>query len=113
MQTLIQGGKTPCCPHLDTWLTYAKESLDQVHQGKAVNPGLSPHNQLSQVNVIQQMAHIRSYPFIRERLEKGTLRIHGWWFDIAQADVYCYEEGINQFVLIDEKEAKLILKRLG
>jgi carbonic anhydrase len=50
---------------------------------------------------------------LKERLEKKQLRVHGWWFDIAQADVYCYEQNINQFVLIDEKEAQQILKRLG
>ena len=71
------------------------------------------HNQISQVNVLQQMEHITSYPFIRDRLEKKQLRIHGWWFDIAKADVYCYEKDLNQFILIDEKEAKLILERLN
>ena len=54
-----------------------------------------------------------SYPFIRERVEKKQLRVHGWWFDIAQADVYCYEPSLNRFVLIDEKEGELILRRLG
>jgi len=57
------------------------------------------------------MQHIASYPFIQERLEKKQLRIHGWWFDIAHADVYCYEPSLNQFILIDEKEAQLILER--
>jgi carbonic anhydrase len=59
------------------------------------------------------MQHTISYPSVRDRIEKKQLRIHGWWFDIAQADVYCYEQNLNQFVLIDEKEAKLILKRLS
>ena len=59
------------------------------------------------------MEHIKSYPFIRDRLAKKQLRIHGWWFDIAQADIYCYEQDFKQFVVIDEKEAKLILERLG
>ena len=62
--------------------------------------------------MLQQMEHIASYPFVKERVEKGLLSIHGWWFDIAQADVYCYEHYLNQFVLIDEKEAKLILTRI-
>jgi carbonic anhydrase len=46
-------------------------------------------------------------------VEKKQLGIHGWWFDIAQADVYCYEKDQNNFVLIDENEAKLIIERLG
>ena len=109
MQALAQGVDTTCCPHLESWLKHGKESVNRVRKGFTTNPLLSEHNQISQVNVLQQMEHIASYPFIQERLKKKQLRIHGWWFDIAHADVYCYERDINQFVLIDENEAKLIL----
>lgn len=112
IQALVQGLNNPCCPHLDSWLQHGKESLNKVRKGFTINPSLSEHNQISQINVLQQMQHISSYPFIRNRLEKKQLRVHGWWFDIAQADVYCYEQDLNQFVLIDEKESKLILERL-
>ena len=54
-----------------------------------------------------------SYPFIKERIDKKQLRVHGWWFDIGHADVYSYETLYDQFVLIDEKEAELILQRLS
>lgn len=111
IQALAQGLDTLCCPHLQAWLKHGEESLNKVKQGFVINPSLTENNQISQVNVLQQMEHIKSYPFIRERLEKKQLRVHGWWFYIAQADVYCYEQELNQFVLIDEKEAQLILER--
>lgn len=111
MQALAQGVDTLCCPHVESWLKYGEEALKKVRSGFKINPSLSEHNQISQVNVLQQMEHIKSYPFIQDRLKKKELRVHGWWFDIAQADVYCYEQDINQFVLIDENEAKLILDR--
>ena len=113
MKALVQGVDTLCCPHLKHWLKYGEKSLRKVRKGVTLNPSLSEHNQLSQVNVLEQMEHIAGYPYVCERLEKKQLRIHGWWFDIAHADVYCYEKSICQFILIDEKEAKLILKKLG
>ncbi len=113
MQALVKGIDTLCCPHLESWLKYGEESLRKVRGGFTLDDSLSEHNQLSQVNVLQQIEHISSYPFVRERLEKKTLRIHGWWFDIAKAHVYCYEEGLNRFVLINEDEAELIMQRLG
>lgn len=112
MQALARGVDTLCCPHLASWLKYGEESVNKVRKGFIINPSLSEHNQISQVNVLQQIQHISSYPFIRDRLEKKQLRVHGWWFDIARAEVYCYEQDLHQFVLIDEKEAKLILERL-
>ena len=112
MQALVQGIDTVSCPHLKSWLKYGETSLEKVRKGFSLNPYLSEHNQISQVNVLEQMEHIASYPSVRERLEKKQLRIHGWWFDIAHADVYCYEPSVNQFVLIDEKEATLIFDRM-
>jgi carbonic anhydrase len=112
MKALAQGIDTLSCPHLESWLKYGKESLNKVREGFILDPKLSEQNQISQVNVLQQIEHIKSYPFIRQRLEKNQVRVHGWWFDIAEADVYCYEQNINQFVLIDEKEGQQILDRL-
>ncbi len=111
MLALAQGIDTLECPHLKSWLKYAEEAARKVKKGVVLDPSLSVHNQISQINVLQQMQHILSYPSVRERLRKGELRIHGWWFDIANADVYCYEESVKKFVLIDENEAKLMLER--
>jgi carbonic anhydrase len=113
MKALVDGVDPLCKQHVSCWLKYGAESLRKVNAGSFSNPALSKHNQVSQVNVLQQMEHIASYPFVRERLERKELRVHGWWFDIAKADVYCYEPTLNQFVLIDQHEAKLILDRLG
>lgn len=113
MQGLANGIDTLCCPHLESWLKHGEVSLNKVREGFVLDSSLSEHNQISQVNVLEQMQHICSYPFIRERIEKKQLKVHGWWFDIANADVYCYEQAFKQFILIDEKEAKLILARLG
>lgn len=111
MQALLQGVEDLDRTHLNAWLQYGQESLVKVRQGAILDASLALHNQLSQVNVLQQMEHILSYPFVQERVKKGKLRIHGWWFDIGHADVYCYESAVGRFVQIDEEEAKLILQR--
>ena len=54
-------------------------------------------------NVLQQIEHIMSYPFILIAWRKSSFAFTAWWFDIGHADVYCYEKHLNQFVLIDEK----------
>lgn len=102
MQALAKGVDSLCCPHLESWLKYGEESLKLVKEGFVIDPSLSEHNQISQVNVLQQIEHIKSYPFIQERLEKNLLKVHGWWFDIAKAGVYGYDNKLNRFILIDE-----------
>ncbi len=112
IQALSTAEKMSCCPHLSHWLKHAEESVKRVKNGFRIMKGVSESNQISLANVLLQMEHISSYPFIREKIEKKEIRVHGWWFDIAHADVYCYEPSLNQFVLIDEAESKLILDRL-
>lgn len=113
IRALVYGPDSKCCPHLESWLKYGEEALNKAKTGLIIDPFLSEENQISQLNVLLQMEHMATYPFIRERIEKKQVRVHGWWFDIAQASVSCYEQSLNKFVLIDENEAKLILERLG
>lgn len=113
MQAILSGRVPQRAPHLGTWLRYgepAHERLKRLDKGKW---RLAEHNELSQINVLQQIEHLKSYPLVRERLEQGKIRLHGWWFDIKNADVYAYEQDQGGFVLIDEQEANRVLARLG
>lgn len=113
MQALLQEeNPTHRLPNLEAWLQHGRAALEKFRKGNALDPSLSPHNQLSQLNVLEQMEHLKSFPEVRDQIKSGELRIHGWWFDIRQADVYAYEQQENRFLLIDEAEAGRILKRL-
>ncbi len=41
-----------------------------------------------QRSVLKSLAGLRSYPWIRERMERGDLTLHGWWFDIDTGDLW-------------------------
>lgn len=111
--SVIEGRENLCCPHLKSWLKYGEDSYRAVKEGLILNPALPLHNQVSQANVLEQIKHLHTYEIVQKKLEDNTLRIHGWWFDIANADVYSYEASQNKFVLIDENEAELILSRFS
>ena len=72
MLALSKGIDTLSCPHLESWLKYGKEALNKVRQGLIIDPSLSEHNQISQVNVLQQIEHVKSYPFHSETVWKKT-----------------------------------------
>jgi carbonic anhydrase len=96
-------------PHLKQWLEHAAPSYERF---KKEYPGENPHssnNLLSKVNVLQQLDHLKTYPLVKERLQNKTLRIHGWWFDLATADIYHYDQKSKEFILIDEAGVKNIL----
>src|SRR3990167_3208487 len=112
MRALVGDRKKVKLPNLQSWLRHGDLGIDRLRSGDTLNSKLTEHNQLSQLNVLIQMEHVKTYPAVRKRIEAGTLDVHGLWFDIAKADVYAYEEEMKRFVLIDETEAERLLKRL-
>lgn len=56
-----------------------------------------------QVNVVEQIKHLLSYPFIKEKYQAGKLKIYGWYYIIETGDVFNYNQEKGCFELIDEK----------
>lgn len=112
MRALVGDRSKVEMPNLRGWLRHGDDAVERLQSGLTLDASLSEHNQLSQLNVLLQMEHIKTYPHVYKRISEGSLGIHGWWFDIAHADVYAYEQELNRFVLIDEEEAARIIARL-
>lgn len=113
MRALVADRSKIESPHLKSWLRHGDIALAKLKAGVSIDPTLSEHNQLSQLNVLSQIEHIKSYPIVQKRIEEGRLTIHAWWFDIAKADVYAFEPDLHKFIIIDEDEAERILNRMS
>jgi carbonic anhydrase len=113
MKALLAGDVDPRAPNLGSWLDLGRGALRSLERGGPVGEGLSPADRLSQLNVLQQLEHLRTYPLVRERLAAGTLRLHGWWFDIGHAQVHAYRPARERFVPIDEMEGERMLSELA
>ena len=107
MHALIHERTRTEAPNLSSWLRHGEVGLRKLGAGSRLGGQLEPHNQLSQLNVLEQIEHLKTYPIVRERLREGRLRLHGWWFDIKEADVYEFEPADGSFHLIDERYAGL------
>lgn len=111
MRALIGDRRKVETPNLKNWLRHGDEAVERIRKGVSLDSSLNEHNQLSQLNVLLQIEHIKSYPTVQKRMGEGKLAVHGWWFDIAKADVYAYDDELKRFVLIDEVGAQRMLER--
>jgi carbonic anhydrase len=98
-------------PSLNDWLKHAESALEvyEKHQDWLSELPAQFLNQVSQLNVLQQMDHLKTHLPVQEGLAAGTLRLHGWWFDIGSADVSAYNAELKKFELIDESWAARML----
>ncbi len=103
MHALLEGRNSVAAPNLRSWLRHGEPSLEKLSMASS---RLSPINRLSQLNVLQQIEHLQTYPIVRERLDQGKIRLHGWWFELSTANVYAHEGESNEFFLIGEEQSR-------
>jgi len=113
MQAIAGRYTSVTSPNLRLWLRQGGEgAYERLYRNGAMDASLALPNQLSQVNVLEQLDHLMTYPMVRERVTEGKLSLHGWWFDIALATVNTYNPDIGRFVPINETEVERILARM-
>lgn len=123
MQAILGGRKKVTLPNLQSWLRHGEPALakmgedskraQKLAEAESQPLSLTPLNQLSLMNVLQQIEHLVSYPLVKSRIREGRLGIHGWWFELKTASVYAYDPESEKFLLIDEDLAQQILAKLS
>lgn len=109
MSAIVDRLEVPGAPNLTEWLSHGAPSLDRVRRARNIDRSLPLAEQLSQVNVLQQLDHLRTYPVVRAREESGEIRLHGWWFDVGTGNTHIFDVERGGFVLLDGDEAQRIL----
>lgn len=109
MQALMQGRDKVKLPNLKAWLRHGENAVKAMGQDPKFAHEHSAHNRLSQLNVLQQVENLKSYPIIQERMQAGKLRVHAWWFELAKATVHYYDVDAAKFLEIDEAHAAKVL----
>lgn len=108
MLDLFSGTRVSDAPHYNHWLRHGQAAREKYDRGLRMNLDCADHNQLSLINVVEQRERLKDHPLVRKRLEAGDLQLHGWWFEIATATVFAYDEATRRFVPIDESYVRRV-----
>lgn len=84
-------------PHLRDWLEIVlpvKKMVGAVYSGLSGEP---LKRKTEEENILFQLKNIKTYPFVMEALDDGTLHIHGWYYDIGTGEVYSYNPAKDVF----------------
>ncbi len=86
-------------PHLHQWLALAAP-VRQVLQTEYTH--LRSHEErvtaAGEENVLFALENLSSYPCVQQRLADGSLRLHGWFFVIATAELFAFDPDSKQFL---------------
>ena len=112
IHALATGVEKVASPHLKLWLSQTDRALKEAQKQIQFGPGILGEDQLSQMSVLHQIDHLMTYPHIAERVKAGKLRLHAWWFSIAQGSVYFFDEKTRRFTLIDDTVGESLIMKL-
>jgi carbonic anhydrase len=109
MKAVLAPSTVDDAPNLAAWLHHAGAAASRLRHEVPREGGLEAHDRLSQLNVLVQLEHLLTYPAVRREVDRGALRLSGWWFDIASGDMYAYQGESASFAVIDRALAERLL----
>jgi quercetin dioxygenase-like cupin family protein len=79
--------------HLAQWLELGREAALPVAE-----PGPEVLRRTEQRAVVLQLERLMDYPMVRQRVEAGTLALHGWHYVIEDGEVHVFDVQRGGFV---------------
>ncbi len=87
-------------PNVKKWLELADPIKKQVLEELKDEDEKIRNWHTELLNVVEQLKHLLTYPFIKDRYENGTIKLYGWYYVIETGDVYDYNFETKEFKLI-------------
>lgn len=94
-------GDTPLAdstPHLRDWLKLASPILEMLKRDYThLTDRVAREHAAAEENVLLGLDNLHGYPCVQDRLMDGSLRLHGWFFKIATAELFAFDPETRQF----------------
>lgn len=84
-------------PNTRKWLELAAPIKSKVLRQVPQNNPQAREWLTEQMNIVEQLKNLLTYPYIRERVEAGTLAIQGWYYIIETGEVFSYNRDMGYF----------------
>ena len=79
-------------PHIARWLGLARPA---ALAEEPVTPELLRRTEMR--SIVIQLERLMSYPMVRERVERGELALHGWYYVIEEGRVFALDFETGEF----------------
>lgn len=98
MHAILHPERCESLEFVRSWVGHARQTrvLIEEHYGHLAGDALV--QAAVEENVLVQLENLRTYPFVRERLERPDFRLHGWVFEIGAGRIHTYDAMAEEFV---------------
>lgn len=93
-------------PHVCEWLKHSDAAVRTVKDNYSELPEHEKLERLIEQNVLVQLQHLRTHPYVASRMNAGKIVLHGWVYHIGSGEVTAYNEHTGCFEPLSSGERK-------
>ena len=100
IHALLEGDMQKEAAFLSEWMGIAAAAREQVNREFSDADSAARQRACEQQAILVSLHNLMTFPWIRERVEQGTLALHGWYFDIERGELLGYNAAARQFEVL-------------
>jgi carbonic anhydrase len=101
MRAFLHPEKLKELKAVQSWIEHADAAITMTKENYGHLAGDEFLAVLAKENIICQLHNLRTHPCVGSRLRRGTLQIHGFYYDIGEGTVEEYDEASGSFLPLD------------
>ena len=100
IHALLGGGVAKDDSFIAEWMRIAEAARKQIDQEFSTASSEVRHRACEQQAILVSLKNLMTFSWIRERVEQGTLTLHGWYFDIGRGELLGYNASTRKFEML-------------
>jgi len=97
IHALLEGSVDKEESFIAEWMGIADAAREQVEREHANASSEVRHRACEQQAILVSLDNLRTFSWVRERVEQGKLTLHGWYFDIERGELLGYDVTTGKF----------------
>src|SRR5690606_28353970 len=82
---------------INSWMRLAEEARIRTERELANADPETQARICERYAILGSLNNLMTFTWIRERVERGTLALHGWYFDIKSGELLGYDQASRKF----------------
>lgn len=80
-----------------TWMKQLDDVRSAILNDDSYSSNEQRYHACEQQGIARSLRNLMTFPWIRERVESGKLRIHGWYYDLNNAELFALDHNSGSF----------------
>lgn len=85
------------------WVSIATSARDKVLRELADAPEEKQLRACEKESILVSLKNLMTFPWVRERVNRGQLSLHGWYYNISSGQLRCYNQLNGEFEILVER----------